>query len=75
MAAEKALVPVNSPVKLTVREKLDLLRAGLGLLATGIAAAVTGLVRQQDGARSYRTHIRHAVVRRFLWRMSIRQLQ
>ncbi|EGD87648.1 hypothetical protein H112_04114 [Trichophyton rubrum D6] len=74
MAAEKALVPVNPPVKLTVQEKLDLLRAGIGLLATGIAAAITGLVRQQDGARSYRTHIRHAVVRRFLWRMSIRQL-
>ncbi|EFR00539.1 alpha/beta hydrolase fold protein [Nannizzia gypsea CBS 118893] len=73
-APEKALIPVNPPVKLTVVEKLDLLRAGLGLLATGIAAAITGLVRKHDGTRTYRTHIRFAIIRRFLWRMSIRQL-
>ncbi|KAM5456179.1 hypothetical protein MaudCBS49596_001200 [Microsporum audouinii] len=75
MATGKALTPVNSLVKLTLAEKLDFLPAGLGLLATAIAAAITGLVRGQDGARTYRTHIRHAILRRFLWRMSIRQLR
>ncbi|KAF3482536.1 alpha/beta hydrolase fold protein [Arthroderma uncinatum] len=72
--AEKALVPVNAPTKLTLREKLDFIPAGLGFVATAIAAAITGLVRGQDGIKSYRTHVRYAVVRRFLWRMSIRQL-
>ncbi|KAK2811160.1 hypothetical protein FQN49_008479 [Arthroderma sp. PD_2] len=74
MATEKALVPVNPPTKLTLLETLDFIPAGLGFVATAIAAAITGLARGQDGIKTYRNHIRYAIVRRFLWRMSIRQL-
>lgn len=63
------------PPKLTLFERLDLIPAGLSLIAVGIYAALTGIFRGKSGAKAYSKHISYAVIRRMLYRFSTRQNQ
>ncbi|KAK2744152.1 hypothetical protein FQN57_004412 [Myotisia sp. PD_48] len=63
------------PPKLTFFERLDLIPANLSLVAAAVYAAIAGIFRGKSGARYYGKHIHYAVIRRMLWRLSIRQNQ
>lgn len=67
--------PTSYPPQLTLLEKLDLVPAQLSLVAAGIYAALTGILRGKNGAKSYGKHIGYAVVRQTLARISTRQNQ
>ena len=63
------------PPQITLLEKLDLVPTQLSLVATAIYAAITGVFRGKNGAKSYGKHIGYAVIRQLLARMSTRQTQ
>ncbi|KAL4958756.1 putative 6-hexanolactone hydrolase [Aspergillus stella-maris] len=60
---------------LSVWEKADRLAGNLSTFGTVLYSVITGAFRGKSGAKDFSTHVAHAVVRKAVTRLSIRQLQ
>ncbi|PGH17565.1 hypothetical protein AJ80_04743 [Polytolypa hystricis UAMH7299] len=63
------------PPKLTPLERLDMIPASLSLVAASLYWSIAAVFRGKSGASSYNKHIKFALMRKAMTRLSIRQTQ
>ncbi|KAI5279616.1 hypothetical protein KEM52_004331, partial [Ascosphaera acerosa] len=68
------LLPSSRP-PLTARERLDMLPALLSVTASGARSTLTGLHRNEKHARTHGLHVRYAIMRKAITRMTAKQLR
>ncbi|RDW89867.1 putative 6-hexanolactone hydrolase [Aspergillus mulundensis] len=56
-------------------EKADLFAGNLSLLGTVLYNVITGVFRGKNGAKTFNMHLSHAITRKAVTRLSVRQLQ
>ncbi|BDD64255.1 hypothetical protein MAP00_009093 [Monascus purpureus] len=73
MADETSSIATDLIIRLSLREKLDLVPAIFSVVASAFYHVIAGLFRGKTGAKGYRVHVWHAISRKVTSRLSLRQ--